>query len=177
MILTLCACQANLEQQQATATPKATETPSATPTATPVENEVAILSEGKSITPYKYVMWSTQYDEITGQAVEADMLPLDMSQAEVQFPQINVVPGLQLLIKGNCALRSLFTVYDTEFKEVKTFSELDASEFSDVTGGYCYISFDVVFTEEYVEAANANNSSGATFYAKLILPSVETPQA
>jgi hypothetical protein len=176
IILTLCACQADLEQQ-ATTTPKVTETPSALPTATPVKNEVAILSEGKSITPYKYIMWSTQYDETTGQAVEADMLPLDMSQTEAQFPQIDVAPGLQLMLKGDCALRSMFTVYDTQFNEIKTFSELSTAEFSDVTGEYCYISFDIVFTEEYVEAANANNSSGATFYAKLILPSGETPKA
>ncbi|MPN17878.1 hypothetical protein SDC9_165233 [bioreactor metagenome] len=164
-------------QQQATATPEVSETPSASPSATPVKNEVAILSGGKSVTPYKYIMWSTQYDAVTGQAIEADMLPLDMSQAEAQFPQIDVVPGLQLSLKGNCALRSLYTVYDAQFNEVKTFSELSAVEFSDVAGEYCYISFDIVFTEDYIEAANANNSSGATFYAKLMLSSSETPTA
>jgi len=177
IILTLCACQADLGQQQATPTPSVTDAPSASPTATPIENEVAIISDGKLIEPYGHLMWDEQYDEVTGQAIVADMMPLDMSESEALFPEINVGQALELSLKGNCALRSMYTVYDEQFIEVKTFSELNVAALSDVEGEYCYISFDVAFTEDYVAAANAYNSSGATFYAKLILPSSETPKA
>lgn len=134
------------------------------------EHKITFSSGEETIIPYEVMKWSEIYDAETGKGVSADFMHVTLTDLTNELPVLTVLDDLSVFIADNGQRDGNVVLYDTQFNELDTFHDLSVSVLMQHRPGTYYVSLDVKWVGDYIEAAQANNGYGAQYFVKLILP-------
>lgn len=137
------------------------------------EHKITFSSGEETIIPYEVMKWSESYDAETGEGISADYGYVTLDDLTNELPQLTISEDLSVLIADNGQRDKNVVLYDTQFNELGTVHDLSVGVLMQHGPGTYYVSLDVKWVGDYIEATQANNGYGARYFAKLILPEEE----